>query len=161
MTRARQAARGAAAREHDELDRLRQALRGGGGRMTAATAVVFQFLLNRAGPVTVEEIAAGCRDLLRKPPHMVSLYRITRRLEELGFLRRVVLGDGVARYEPAAIGHHHHVVCTLCGRIAELDLCGMEVMEQYVREVLQFKQLAHTLEYRGICPECAPRYGTP
>ena len=154
MTRA---LRGGAAAEHAELERLRHALRGDGGRMTAATAVVFQFLLSRAGPVTVEEIAAGCRSLLRKPPHMVSLYRITRRLEELGFLRRVALGDGVARYEPAAVGHHHHVVCTLCGKIAELDLCGIEVMEKYVREVLQYKQLSHTLEYRGVCPECDPK----
>lgn len=139
-----------------ELERLRRAVHGGGGRLTAATLAVYQFLLERGGPVTIGEIGAGCRKRLRKAPHLVSLYRITHRLEELGFVRRVMLGDGVVRFEASAIGHHHHVVCTQCGRIAELDLCGMEAVERYVREVLQFNHLSHTLEYQGVCPQCVP-----
>jgi Fe2+ or Zn2+ uptake regulation protein len=141
-----------------DLDPLRQAVRGGGGRLTASTATVYQFLSDRQTPVTLDEIAEGCRKRLRKPPHMVSLYRITHRLEELGFVRKVVLGDGVARYETSSIGHHHHVVCTACGRIAELDKCGMEAMEKYVREVLRFNQLTHNLEYRGVCAQCVPAH---
>lgn len=106
--------------------------------------------------MSIEQIAEGVRSLLHKAPHMVSLYRITARLEELGFVRKVTLGDGVVRYEASDIGHHHHVVCSECGRIVELDICGMEVVEKYVREVLQFNQLSHTLEYRGVCADCVP-----
>ncbi len=154
MNRARLAA--PSVRERVDLEALRQAVRDGGGRLTSATTTVYQYLAGRQGPITIEEIAAGCRRLLRKPPHMVSLYRITHRLAELGFVRKVVLGDGVVRYEASSIGHHHHVVCTVCGRIAELEQCGMEAMENYVREVLQFHQLTHNLEYRGVCAQCVP-----
>ncbi|HEX7928325.1 MAG TPA: transcriptional repressor [bacterium] len=142
--------------ERPEVERLQHAVRGSGGRLTATTVTVYQFLLDRTGPVTIEQIAEGCRKTMRKVPHMVSLYRITHRLEELGFVRKVILGDGVVRFEASDVGHHHHVVCTQCGRIAELDICGMEVVEKYVREVLQFNQLSHTLEYRGVCAECVP-----
>jgi Fur family transcriptional regulator, ferric uptake regulator len=136
-----------------ELDRLRDALRGSGGRLTGPTESVFRVLMEQHRPLTIEELQQGCRPRA-KAPHLVSLYRITRRLEELGFVRRVQLGDGVVRYELTAAGHHHHVVCTLCGKITELDVCGMEVIEKYVREVLQFRQISHDLEYKGICREC-------
>jgi Fe2+ or Zn2+ uptake regulation protein len=145
-------------REPAGLASLRRAVREGGGRLTPTTEAVYQFLLSRPGPVALEQIAAGCRKLLRKPPHTVSLYRITHRLEELGFVHKVALGDGIVRYEASDIGHHHHVVCTVCGRIVELDLCGMEVVDKYVREVLQFNHLTHSLEYRGVCAECVPAH---
>lgn len=137
-----------------DLERLSRAVREGGGRLTPTTKAVYQTLRSRPGPVTIEQIAAGCRKLLRKPPHMVSVYRITHRLEELGFAHRVVLGDGIVRFEASDIGHHHHVVCTQCGRIVELELCGMEGVDQFVRDVLQFHQLSHSLEYRGVCAQC-------
>jgi Fe2+ or Zn2+ uptake regulation protein len=142
--------------QRPELERLRHAVRSSGGRLTATTVTVFEYLLDRTGPVTIEQIAAGCRRTIRKAPHMVSLYRITHRLEELGFVRKVVLGDGIVRYEASDIGHHHHVVCTQCGRIAELDICGMEAVEKHVRDVLRFDELSHTLEYRGVCADCVP-----
>jgi len=138
-----------------ELERLRAAVRATGGRLTGPTEAVFRFLLERRRPLSIEEIQAGCRPR-GKAPHLVSLYRIARRLVELDFVRRVQLGDGVVRYEPAVQGHHHHVVCTRCGKIAELDVCGMEVIEKYVREVLQFRELSHALEYKGVCRACRP-----
>lgn len=136
-----------------ELERLRAAVRATGGRLTGPTEAVFRFLLEQRRPLSIEEIQAGCRPR-RRAPHLVSLYRIARRLEELDFLRRVQLGDGIVRYEPAVQGHHHHVVCTRCGKITELDVCGMEVIEKYVREVLQFRQISHSLEYKGVCRDC-------
>lgn len=142
--------------EHPEVERLRAAVRGSGGRLTASTVKVFQVLLDHGGPATIEQIAERSRAAMRKAPHMVSLYRITHRLEELGFVHKVVLGDGVVRFEASDVSHHHHVVCTQCGKIAELDICGMEVVEKYVREVLQFNQVSHTLEYRGVCANCGP-----
>jgi Fur family ferric uptake transcriptional regulator len=136
-----------------ELERLRESVRRSGGRLTAATESVFRYLLDEQRPVSIEEIQAGCRPTGRKP-HLVSLYRITGRLQELEFVKRVMLGDGMVRYEPAAQGHHHHIVCSLCGTISELDVCGMEEIEKYVRDVLMFRDISHSLEYKGICPDC-------
>jgi len=31
---------------------------------------------------------------------------------------------------------------------------GMEPVERYVRDVLRFRQISHSLEYQGICREC-------
>ncbi len=138
-----------------ELERLRAAVRGTGGRLTGSTEAVFRTLLEQQRPQSIEELQQGFRPR-GKAPHLVSLYRITRRLEELDFVRRVMLDDGMVRYEPTAQGHHHHVVCSLCGRITELDVCGMEAIEKYVREVLQFRQISHSLEYKGVCRDCQP-----
>ncbi len=137
------------------LQRLRTRIHAAGGRLTPTTELVFAQLLRERHPRSVDEIASALAAGKRPPVHPVSVYRIARRLVHLGLLRPVRLGDGMVRYEPEDRGHHHHVVCNACGEIRELQVCGIESVESYVRDELSYSDLTHTLEYRGICPRCA------
>lgn len=137
------------------LHHLRARIHDAGGRLTAATEQVFRHLWRERHPRSIDEIAGALAARDGRAVHPASVYRITQRLVHLGLLRTVHLGDGVLRYEPEARGHHHHVVCTACGDIRELDMCAVESMESYVRDELRFSELSHSLEYRGICPRCA------
>ena len=50
---------------------------------------------------------------------IASVYRALDLLHELGLVKRLDVGDGTARYEPADPSgeHHHHLVCDRCGLV--------------------------------------------
>ena len=144
------------------LQHLRARIHAAGGRLTAATELVFRHLCEARHPRSVDEVAMALAACEGRTVHAASVYRIAQRLVQLGLLRTVRLGDGVVRYEPEARGHHHHVVCNACGDIRELAGCAVEAVESYLRNELRFSDLSHSLEYRGTCPRCAdaaPRDG--
>ena len=49
---------------------------------------------------------------------LASVYRTLDTLAELGLVHRLDV-DGIAAYEPALPDgeHHHHVICSTCGRV--------------------------------------------
>ena len=48
-----------------------------------------------------------------------SIYRILDELESLGLVARLEVGSGVVRFEAVreGSGHHHHLVCDVCGTL--------------------------------------------
>ena len=51
-----------------------------------------------------------------------SVYRILEELEELRLVTRVDVGQGLARFEAARAGrHHHHMVCDRCGEVLPFE----------------------------------------
>jgi Fur family ferric uptake transcriptional regulator len=56
-----------------------------------------------------------------------TLYRLLGQLERLGVLRRVLLSEGHSHYEFVGERQEHsHVVCSGCGRVAELRSAELE-----------------------------------
>ena len=59
---------------------------------------------------------------------LATVYRSMRLLEDMGMVKRFDFGDGTARFElleEGDDGHHHHLVCTRCAEIVELDECSV------------------------------------
>lgn len=78
--------------------------------------------------------------------------------EHLGLVRRIDLGDGLARFEIADNDpdghHHHHLVCRRCERIVQLDDCILADMESRLSRHYGFQEITHRLEFFGVCPDC-------
>jgi Fur family ferric uptake transcriptional regulator len=74
-----------------------------------------------------------------------------------GLAREVRFKDGIVRYELAEKYHHHHLVCTNCGRIDELPHCDMRALERWaLRGSRHFARVdEHALEFFGTCAACA------
>ncbi len=92
-----------------------------------------------------------------------SLYRSLAVLTDAGVLTSHHGGDGVARYELAEwlSGHHHHVVCSECGSVSDVDLPGehearLDEISSRVAELAEFKFVSHSLDLVGTCRKCAP-----
>jgi len=88
---------------------------------------------------------------------LATIYRSMHLLEEMGMVKRFDFGDGVARFEllgEGDDGHHHHLVCTRCAGVIELDDCSMHEMEEGIASRNGFKAVTHNLEFFGLCPEC-------
>ena len=78
-------------------------------------------------------------------------------LENMGMVKRFDFGDGIARYELVAAGddgHHHHLICTRCADVVELEDCFPIELEKTIAARNGFKSITHKLEFFGLCPEC-------
>jgi Fur family ferric uptake transcriptional regulator len=78
-------------------------------------------------------------------------------LEKMGMVKRFNFGDGAARFElmhEGDNGHHHHLVCTKCSEVVEIEECIPEKIEERIAVKNGFKSVTHKLEFFGICPDC-------
>ena len=104
-----------------------------GFRMTKLRNGLIEILVDLNGPFSIDEM----RGLLRKkgvPAHKVSLYRELVLFEEMGVIRPIHLQDHILRYE-LFVDHHHHVMCTNCKTIEEVQLeCDLE-KEEIIKQI--------------------------
>jgi Fur family ferric uptake transcriptional regulator len=137
-----------------ELADLEVRVRRTARKMTKARLAVLDILRRQSHPISAQEVfqALPSRDC-----DLATVYRSVRMLETMGLAKRFDLGDGVARFELLAEGddgHHHHLVCTQCAAVVEVEECFPDDLEQRIAEKNGFKAIAHRLEFFGICPAC-------
>ena len=129
-----------------------EGFRRGGGR-----AAVIEWLDGQTCALTAQEIEDGLKGGER-PVGRATVYRVLDELVELGLLSKVEIGDGVSRFEtayPEGAEHHHHLVCTNCGRLVPFTDDAMERALRTVARREGFTMEAHDVTLRGLCAACA------
>jgi Fur family ferric uptake transcriptional regulator len=136
--------------EGDLADCLRQKAR----RITGPRQAILRILAERRSPMSSKELFER---LDKGDCNLATIYRSLHLLEELGLVKRFDFGDSVARYElmtSEADGHHHHLVCTQCSGVVEIEDCFPAELEQKISRRNGFKGVTHKLEFFGVCPRC-------
>lgn len=86
---------------------------------------------------------------------LVTIYRTLEILQELGFICEVH-GEGSCRSyllrHPAE--HHHHLICSGCGKVADFTECDLSNLEVKLAHKTGFKISGHLLELLGLCTGC-------
>jgi Fur family ferric uptake transcriptional regulator len=133
---------------------FKEMLKDKGFRATPGRVALLQALWREEEPLTVAQI----QKRLSKKLDTVTLYRALEALAAAGVIRRVDLMHGHAHYELEK-KHHHHLVCTNCSMIEDVDICSIEELEQKVlKSSPRFASLStHDLEFFGLCSDCLPR----
>lgn len=88
---------------------------------------------------------------------LVTVYRTLDLLNELNLVCRVHSSDGCRSYmmrRPTE--HHHHLVCSQCGRVVDFTNCSVQDIEKRLAEETGFGIEGHLLEFYGLCPACRP-----
>jgi len=95
---------------------------------------------------------------------LTTVYRTLELLVDMGLVFKFDFGDKRARYElsqgPTSKKHHHHLVCTNCGRIIDYtDFIDEEKellqrTEAGLSEKYNFKITDHLIQFYGLCDEC-------
>jgi Fur family ferric uptake transcriptional regulator len=129
---------------------LRKGLRNGGARRA-----VIDLLARQDCCLSAQQIF----DLLResgRPVGIASIYRVLELLTAEGFVQRLDLGNGTARYEPVRLGreHHHHLVCEQCGRVEAFEDAALERAIHRLEEGSGYLVAAHDVVLRGSCRSC-------
>ena len=135
-------------------------IRGGGRRAGGARDAVISVLARHDCAVSAQEGS----ELLAQEGREVgiaSVYRALETLHSLGLVRRLELGDGVARFEPVLAGgeHHHHAVCEVCGAVTPFDDDRLEAAMSSVEEALPHRVSSHEVVVHGTCAGCVEPSG--
>lgn len=94
-------------------------------------------------------------------PNKTTLYRDFSALEQTGFLKAIDFGDGIGRWELADLTHHHHLICTECGTVADVYVrANLHDEEVRIKNDYHFTVTRHMLEFFGICQACTQKKGT-
>jgi Fur family ferric uptake transcriptional regulator len=89
-----------------------------------------------------------------------SLYRAISDLVAAGVLIRLEFAEGFARFEldEDLAAHHHHLVCTDCGQMSDLELPDLERTIGETSRTIQrragFAPRTHRLDFFGLCRGC-------
>ena len=140
----------------DVDDEVTTLLRRADQRYTTGRRRLVAALQSGGGPLTITQILAADTSLPQS-----SVYRNLTILEEVGAVTRIVTRDDFARYELAEhlTEHHHHLICTECGDVADFSLDGrteatLDTALHRAAAQVGFGIEAHRLDLLGTCADC-------
>ena len=110
--------------------------------------------LKRAGKFAS---AQSVYQLLRKDGESTGLATVYRTLQKAAARNTVDVlrkDDGEALYRLCETGHHHHLVCTSCGKTIEVEGSSVERWANTVAKNNGFRKVSHVVELFGICQKC-------
>ena len=132
-----------------ELERITLKLEALGHRVTASRRAVLAAVLQQQKTFTVDDLIHRCRGAGR-----ATVFRTVRLLTHLGVVCRVLLEDGSLHYRLSERGHHHHLVCTSCGAVEDLDTCAVTDLVRDLSLSSGYEIDGHWLELYGRCATC-------
>jgi Fur family ferric uptake transcriptional regulator len=133
---------------------LVDALGRAGVRLTGPRRSVARLIAARAGHFTAAELI---EDAGRDPDAIgrATIFRCLELFTSLGMVERVDLPDGTHAWVACEDAHHHHAICTSCGRSMEVDDNGLAETLATIGRRTGFRVVSHRLEVFGTCAACA------
>ncbi|SJN08032.1 Transcriptional regulator, FUR family [Leucobacter sp. 7(1)] len=129
-------------------------IREAGLRVTAARVRVWEAL--HATPHSSVSELALCLGASGPQASLQTLHNAVNDLTRAGLLRRVELpGSAVARYETRVGDAHHHLQCTRCGHVVDVD-CAHVTGACLDGDIAGLGVVSSVeVVFRGLCAECA------
>ena len=127
-----------------------------GLRVTEPRRLVAGLIATRSGHFTAADLAADARRR-RVAIGRATIFRTLDVFVRLGGVERIDLPTGDHAYVRCEPSHHHHVVCSTCGRTDEVDGCDLQAVVREVAERTGYRVDGHRLELYGICSDCRAR----
>jgi Fur family ferric uptake transcriptional regulator len=97
------------------------------------------------------------QDLRQQEPHLgrATVYRSVEMLVNASLLDRIDFADGTHRYRVCGGDeHHHHLTCTACHRVVDVDICIAPELFAQLSKLTNFSIEGHSLTLYGHCAVC-------
>ena len=130
----------------DALDRA-------GYRLTGPRRAVASLIAEHGGHFTSSQLEEAARDR-RLGVSRATLFRALDLLTELRIVERLDLPTGEHAYVSCEPAHHHHVICSRCGRTTEVKDEGLREAIAEVGKRSGYRVQSHRLELFGLCRHC-------
>ena len=124
-----------------------------GYRLTPQRMMILAAIEDSDDHISAEEIYV---QVVAKYSHVniSTVYRTLELLKRLGLVTETDFGGGRVRYHPADKGHHHHLVCTECGAIIDLDESVLSCLKDTLLREYKFSADLRHLAILGRCANC-------
>jgi Fur family transcriptional regulator, ferric uptake regulator len=127
-------------------------LRQKGMKLTPQRRLILDAVHNANTHLTAEDIITSVQARLPEV-HKSTVYRTLELLERTGCVYQSEL-EGQVVYHHADEGHHHHLVCTECGKVVECEEHLFEPVERSLAEKHGFSAALRHLVISGLCRQC-------
>lgn len=131
-----------------------QRLRDAGHKLTHARLTVLQVLEESGGHITSAEVLERV-SRLDASIGRASVFRALDLFTSLSLIRPTYIDTSqTPTYVLMPDGHHHHIICTQCGRVIEFEQCGLGELAEELAQQLGFQLTGHLVEFYGVCADC-------
>lgn len=126
-----------------------------GYKMTPQRKVILDILHSDKSHLTAESIY---NQVEAKIPgvNKSTVYRTLELLHDLGLVVRSEVGNEHI-YHHSEDGHHHHLICSKCGKSIHCDEELLNQLGERLRKEYDFRADLHHHVIRGICEQCRAR----
>ncbi len=139
-------------------DDLVGALAAAGERVTLPRRAVARLVAARNGHFTAAQLMDDA-EAAGEPIGRATIFRALDLFTGLGLVERVDLPDGNHAFVVCDAVHHHHAICTRCGRSTDLSEGPLGEVLAAIGRQAGFRMTSHRLEVFGLCAECAAAAG--
>jgi Fur family ferric uptake transcriptional regulator len=137
------------------LDTVLEDLKARGERITVQRRIVLEALCNQKDHLSINDID---RYLRKKYPDQdlsdVTIYRIVNWLRELELVSQTETVGAPTVYELLR-RPHHHLICTTCGAVQEMDDADVAPLRARILDHYGFRARIDHLAVYGQCATCA------
>ncbi|GAA4734427.1 fur family transcriptional regulator FurA3 [Amnibacterium soli] len=138
---------------HPPLLQPAERLRAAGLKVTRGRTAALEALAVQPH-ATAEQLRAGVA-ASGVPMTLQAVYLALQVLTDHGVLRRIEPAGSAARYELRVGDNHHHLVCTACARVVDVDCVSEEAPCLLPGDTHGFSVAQAEVTFWGLCPGCA------
>jgi Fur family ferric uptake transcriptional regulator len=123
-------------------------------RNTWQRAAVREALSARDGFVSAQELHTALRSK-GSPIGLATVYRALSDLAGEGDADSLQSAEGENLYRACVSpGHHHHLICRVCGRTVEIEADAIEEWAARTAAAHGFRDPQHIVDVFGVCDRC-------
>jgi Fur family ferric uptake transcriptional regulator len=126
-------------------ERLEQALRADGVRITRQRAAILKVLSEAEDHPDATELHRRARDI-DESVSLATVYRTLAALEAQGIVHRHSFEGTPARFETADVPHHDHIIDVDTGEVVEFRSDKIERLQAEIANELGYEVVRHRLE---------------
>lgn len=124
-------------------------------RNTWQRTAVREALSARDGFVSAQELHTALRST-GSPIGLATVYRALSDLAGEGDADSLQSADGENLYRACVSpGHHHHLICRVCGRTVEIEADAIEEWAARTAAAHGFRDPQHVVDVFGVCDRCS------
>ena len=124
-----------------------------GYRLTSPRRALARLVAGRDGHFSADELLTESRRA-RLGVTRATIFRSLDVLADLGVVERLDLPTGEHAFVACEPMHHHHVVCSSCGRSTGVADHGLDAVAEAIGRETGYRVDTHRLELFGRCPAC-------
>lgn len=132
------------------LQNAMEVLRKNGYKSTGRRKDILTFFEKADGYRTAKELHQFMEDKY-EGISFDTVYRNLHLYDEMKILESTELNGEKHFRMKCATHHHHHFICSRCGKTKEINICPMDEVENKLQNYMIED---HKFEIYGLCPEC-------
>jgi len=136
----------------DSATDLERELRAAGLRVTSGRIAILEAL--ETHPHSDAETIRRSLTGEHSDTSIQSVHNVLGDLADAGIIRRIEPAGSAVRYERRVDDNHHHIVCTSCGAIADVDCVVGHAPCLHPSDAAGFAVSSAEVTFWGLCADC-------